>query len=176
MKENQLPPSEVKDSEMKDIEWEPEAMKRRRLLTASFWTLTGLMTAAVTGVGARFLAGDAFASTKTQWVRLMNLDELSAGQMHRVTYTIRVKDAWQNIEQAGTAFVDSQTGGEVVVFDATCTHLSCIVRWKEDVQTFACPCHAGFFDRNGDVLDGPPPSPLRRLATKTEDGALWVEI
>jgi cytochrome b6-f complex iron-sulfur subunit len=50
------------------------------------------------------------------------------------------------------------------VLSLVCTHLGCIVKWHADDQTFACPCHAGTFDKNGRVTGGPPPAPLERLS------------
>jgi cytochrome b6-f complex iron-sulfur subunit len=48
----------------------------------------------------------------------------------------------------------------VRVFSNVCTHLACRVVWNDGQQAFTCPCHAAAFDRDGNVLDGPPPRPL----------------
>ncbi len=45
-------------------------------------------------------------------------------------------------------------------FSATCTHLGCLVKWNGERKEFFCPCHAAVFDENGQVVSGPPPSPL----------------
>jgi Rieske Fe-S protein len=42
---------------------------------------------------------------------------------------------------------------------AVCTHLGCIV--AQGGEGFACPCHGSRFARDGKVLQGPAPSPLR---------------
>lgn len=62
--------------------------------------------------------------------------------------------------------------GELFAYGAICTHLACIAHYK-DVKGCAmdmpdeeihCVCHAGHYDlRTGNVLSGPPPSPLPRL-------------
>jgi cytochrome b6-f complex iron-sulfur subunit len=44
--------------------------------------------------------------------------------------------------------------------DMKCTHLGCMVEWLEDKGVLFCPCHAGYFDYQGKVISGPPPSPL----------------
>lgn len=54
----------------------------------------------------------------------------------------------------------------VTAFSLICTHLGCTVQWRESKQEFFCPCHDGYFDRNGDVLSGPPPMPLEQLQAK----------
>ncbi len=53
--------------------------------------------------------------------------------------------------------------GELVAFDARCTHAGCAVTWQPEAKAFHCPCHGGRYDARGDVIAGPPPSPLRKL-------------
>ncbi len=50
--------------------------------------------------------------------------------------------------------------GEVRAFSAICTHLACIVQYREDYQHIWCACHNGHFDLNGKNIAGPPPLPL----------------
>lgn len=59
-----------------------------------------------------------------------------------------------------------RTSEGVVAYSLICTHMGCIVQWQEGKQQFYCPCHDGRFDRDGDVLSGPPPLPLERLPVK----------
>ena len=55
-----------------------------------------------------------------------------------------------------------------------CTHLGCITRWQEEEGIIACPCHGSKFTRAGDVITGPAPRPLPRLAIWLEKGELVV--
>jgi cytochrome b6-f complex iron-sulfur subunit len=67
-------------------------------------------------------------------------------------------------EYAGASAVAvRKRGGELVVLSAVCTHLGCIVQWRKERQDFLCPCHAGMFTADGEVVSGPPPQPLPRL-------------
>lgn len=50
--------------------------------------------------------------------------------------------------------------GELRAFSAICTHLTCTVIYESDTGTILCPCHNGRFDLSGNVISGPPPSPL----------------
>ena len=50
--------------------------------------------------------------------------------------------------------------GELRAFSAICTHLTCSVIYESDTETLLCPCHNGRFDLSGNVVSGPPPSPL----------------
>ena len=63
-------------------------------------------------------------------------------------------------------------GGDFLAFDLTCTHLGCTVKATE--QGFSCPCHGSRFGRGGDVLKGPAPRALRRLASSGANGIIRV--
>ncbi len=76
--------------------------------------------------------------------------------------------------------------GEILAMSGECTHLTCPVQKREvvklkgdDVAPLACPCHGGRFSRTGEVLEGPPPRPLRRLKIQLpdpddDDGMIWL--
>lgn len=49
---------------------------------------------------------------------------------------------------------------------ATCTHLDCIVQYKEDTKQIWCACHNGIYDLNGRNVSGPPPRPLEEYGVK----------
>jgi Rieske Fe-S protein len=50
--------------------------------------------------------------------------------------------------------------GEFRAFAATCTHLDCIVQYRDDLQHIWCACHNGHYDLQGRNISGPPPRPL----------------
>ncbi len=50
--------------------------------------------------------------------------------------------------------------GKWRAFSARCTHLSCTVRYRQDLGLMWCPCHDGRFDLTGKNVAGPPPRPL----------------
>jgi cytochrome b6-f complex iron-sulfur subunit len=50
--------------------------------------------------------------------------------------------------------------GKWRAFSARCTHLSCTVRYRQDLGMIWCPCHDGRFDLTGKNVSGPPPRPL----------------
>lgn len=57
---------------------------------------------------------------------------------------------------------------QILALSPVCTHLGCIVKWKEKEKEFLCPCHGGRFDVKGAVLGGPPPNPLPSFAAAVE--------
>lgn len=56
--------------------------------------------------------------------------------------------------------------GELRAYSATCTHLGCIVQYRDDLHHIWCACHNGHFDLNGRNIAGPPPAPLEVYAVR----------
>jgi len=56
-------------------------------------------------------------------------------------------------------FVVRLEGGFLGI-SSVCTHLHCIVNWNAMSKRFECPCHGAKFNKEGEVLEGPPPRPL----------------
>lgn len=65
-------------------------------------------------------------------------------------------------------------GGELRAFSAICTHLSCTVQYRDDLDHLWCPCHNGHFDLQGRNIQGPPPEPLEEYAVNVQDGEIVV--
>ena len=63
------------------------------------------------------------------------------------------------------------SAGELRAFAATCTHLSCTVQYRPDLERIWCACHNGHYDLTGRNVEGPPPRPLDRydVALKDDD-------
>ncbi len=55
-----------------------------------------------------------------------------------------------------------------VALSKVCTHLGCLVEYDRGLRKLICPCHAGTFDLDGNVLSGPPPRPLPTIPLKVE--------
>lgn len=51
-------------------------------------------------------------------------------------------------------------GSDFHVVSALCTHLNCVVDWKQDQKQFYCSCHGSVFSKDGVNLSGPAPKPL----------------
>lgn len=163
-------------SESDQGEGDEQAINRRHFLAAGFWAVSGITTLLFGGAGSRFFIGAAFDPEPEQWVKVGEIADLPPGQVHRTNYVVRVFDAWREVEQKGLLYVFSDDGLQYSVLDAACTHLGCNVRWQETETRFVCPCHGGLFSREGQVVSGPPPAPLRRLESKIQNGMLMVLI
>jgi cytochrome b6-f complex iron-sulfur subunit len=64
----------------------------------------------------------------------------------------------------------------LVGLSAVCTHLRCVLRWDGDRRALLCPCHDGAFDVNGNVVSGPPQSPLGRYRVESRLGRIYLHI
>ncbi len=61
-----------------------------------------------------------------------------------------------------------------IAFSRVCTHLGCLVDYNEKKHVFLCPCHAGIFDIEGNVVSGPPPKALNSLPLRIEGGNVII--
>lgn len=64
--------------------------------------------------------------------------------------------------------------GQWRAFSARCTHLSCTVRYRQDLGMLYCPCHDGRFDLTGKNVGGPPPRPLPEHAVVLKGDEVYV--
>jgi Rieske Fe-S protein len=64
--------------------------------------------------------------------------------------------------------------GELRALSATCTHLGCIVQYREDLGHIWCACHNGHFDLNGRNIAGPPPAPLEAYVVRESGDQIVV--
>ncbi len=64
--------------------------------------------------------------------------------------------------------------GEYRAMSATCTHLSCTVQYREDLQHVWCACHNGHYNLNGKNISGPPPRPLELFETQVRGDEIFV--
>lgn len=65
-------------------------------------------------------------------------------------------------------------GGELRASSAICTHLSCTVQYREDLDHIWCSCHNGHFDLRGRNIKGPPPEPLPKFTVNVQDDEIVV--
>ena len=125
--------------------------ERRGLMV---WLVRGflaLWAPAAAGVTASFLKAPSAGERPGEGlVRAGTLSSLAVGDARFVRH--------------GTepVFVVRTSEAQILAVSANCTHMRCVLQWSRDRGVFQCPCHDGAFDRNGNVLSGPPKKPLRQ--------------
>jgi Rieske Fe-S protein len=66
------------------------------------------------------------------------------------------------------------SSGEYRAMSAICTHLSCTVQYRDDMQHVWCACHNGHYDLNGKNIAGPPPRPLELFEAQVRGDEIFV--
>jgi len=64
--------------------------------------------------------------------------------------------------------------GEFKAFSAVCTHLECIVQYRDDTKQIWCACHNGQYNLSGQNIGGPPPRPLEEFKVNTRGDEVVV--
>ncbi|HVT26974.1 MAG TPA: ubiquinol-cytochrome c reductase iron-sulfur subunit [Lacipirellulaceae bacterium] len=117
----------------------------------------------------RTTAGD--NSDPEKFVRICPLDSLPADDTPReFAVSEDVADAWTHsaAQRIGAVFLTRSVKDPnlVVAFTATCPHLGCSVDFDAAKNEFKCPCHASWFDKNGQRISGPSRRGLDPLPVK----------
>ena len=140
-----------------------------------------LVLAAVLGfVGLGYLGAiiGYLVPRKGEGSRLQNLGPLSQMAFTAGVAGPFVYDATGRGDAQGLYVVQSATDPARVdrVLEQTCTHLGCPVAWTASGSggAFNCPCHGSVFNKQGQRIAGPAPSPLHQHDFQVKNGALWV--
>ncbi len=117
---------------------------------------------------------------------LCRLDEVPPDDIlvRVVSFQMRRGPAVEDVARVVFVTRDPAEPGRILALSGECTHLTCPVQKREvekaapgDEAPLRCPCHGGRFSRTGEVLGGPPPRPLRRLAHEPPAdgrGMIWL--
>ncbi len=121
----------------------------------------GAAFAGITAMGIRFITPRKRDFTRR--IFTMHLEELPLNSSRKI------------MDLRGKDLVLVRTGKhEVKAMSTVCTHLGCTVHWEEEKQDFYCPCHGGRFDKDGNVIAGPPPAPLQTYRTEIQDDNIFI--
>jgi Rieske Fe-S protein len=147
---------------------------RRHFLSS---VTSGILTV-IGGILAVLGGGAVISSTvrrQEDWLAASALHDLPDNEPTAVMLSVMRLDGYREALERRTIFLVKTSESEVAAFDATCTHLGCHVAWDAREQVFRCPCHGGVFDRTGAVMDGPPPEPLMKIATRVDGDRVMVQ-
>jgi succinate dehydrogenase / fumarate reductase iron-sulfur subunit len=134
------------------------------------------VAAALGGIAAVTTIGGPSSATPTErWFPLVKLSDLPVGQVTSVLMKYDVKSGIYT-QPASTTVLISRLGDEIVCYKSACPHLGCTVRWDGASDQYRCACHGGTFDRNANVVAGPPPRPLDKYQHKVEGDQLFVLV
>ena len=147
---------------------------RRNFLARIVLAVNGILIGALAGISNVYLFWGG-GGREERWTYVARLSGLQVGRPRRVEYQDVVPDAWATIRRRFSVWLVRDAEDNVTAFDTNCTHLECPYDWDAKGQMFFCPCHGGVFDVDGEVVAGPPPRPLDRLAVRIdESGAIEI--
>lgn len=84
-------------------------------------------------------------------------------EKNKISLVIALDELTQKITKKGTVFI-IKNNDAMVVFDAHCTHMGCVLNFSESENAFVCPCHSSKFSLDGTVLKGPAQKKLDTLS------------
>lgn len=152
-------------------------INRRGFVKMALASIGTIITAIISLPAIAYLISPATkAQAQDAWIPLGPLEKFPPGKPTLVNFTRTTVNGWDKTANSYGAFVMRYTSNDLKVYSNLCTHLSCRVNWKDDLQEYVCPCHDGHFDNQGKVLSGPPPRPLDEYETKVEDGILSIHF
>jgi menaquinol-cytochrome c reductase iron-sulfur subunit len=147
-------------------------ISRRDFIKATTAIIGGFITVAVGIPAVAYLIDPARKSGgKESWVPIGKLEGIPVGTPTPFSFTVTKVNGWERTSTTYGGYVlrSSKDPQDILVLSSRCTHLGCRVNWKEDSQTYQCPCHDARFSKLGAVLGGPPPRPLDRFAVFNVD-------
>ncbi len=149
----------------------------RRDFAKTVTAFLGSVIAATVGIPAiGYLISPALTTTKSDaWIPLGPTANYPEGVPTLFSFTRTKVNGWEKAVNSYSVYVYHK-GSDFKVLSTRCTHLSCRVTWKPDLNLYICPCHDGRFDVDGNVKAGPPPKPLETYETKIEDGKLSIHF
>jgi menaquinol-cytochrome c reductase iron-sulfur subunit len=114
------------------------------------------------------------ARSEQIWHPVGDVDNFGIDETVRVEFVDPDPVPWAGPAARNAAWLRRTSEEEFTAFSVYCTHVGCPVSWREGASLFICPCHGGVFDREGDVVAGPPETPLVRLDVRLREGQVEV--
>jgi menaquinol-cytochrome c reductase iron-sulfur subunit len=154
---------------------QPAQTSRRGFLGFLTWAIGGLVSLGFGVPALAYLLGPALETTKEEtWLPLGAASKVPLDTPTLFKVTVKRQAGWIVSEEQIAAFVLTEDGRDFIAMSNICTHLGCRVRWIAEREQFLSPCHNGVFDKQGNVVSGPPPRPLDRYPVKVENGQILI--
>lgn len=151
-------------------------LDRRQFMGIATWAIGAIVAALYSVPAIAYLIGPALRRDEEEdWLFLGTTSRVELDTPTLFKTTVEREAGWIVNQEELTAYVLTEDGRNYVAMSNICTHLGCRVRWIEDQQQFFCPCHNGVFDKDGEVLEGPPPRPLDRFEVNVEGEEILIK-
>jgi Rieske Fe-S protein len=155
---------------------EETQLDRRNFLKSATIAIFGFISAVLALPAVVYVIGPALSKTSNEaWLALGSVSKVKIGEPTLFKSQIQIKTGWIVDQNDISVYVYTQNGRDYLALSNICTHLGCRVRWIADQEKFFCPCHNGVFDKQGNVVSGPPPKPLNRYTVKVENDQIYIK-
>ncbi len=114
------------------------------------------------------------ARSEQIWHVVGEVDDFPVDETVKVEFVDIEAVPWSGPAARNAAWLRRTDEESFIAFSVYCTHVGCPVSWRAGASLFICPCHGGVFDREGEVVAGPPQSPLVRLDVRVQDGDVQI--
>jgi menaquinol-cytochrome c reductase iron-sulfur subunit len=152
-----------------------EKISRKDFLSIASVAIGGVIGAAIGIPAVSYVLSPALKDEEAiDLIPLGSASKVEIGLPTLFKAKIQHKAGWIDNEQEVSFYVYTENNRDYIAISNVCTHLGCRVRWVEDDETFACPCHNASFSKEGEVISGPPPRALDRFQVVVENGQLFV--
>lgn len=148
---------------------------RRTFIVRVIQAVHGAMGATLAVIVGRALGGPTVQAGGDRWLPAAELSRLEDGRPTTVTLRVVRRDGMTDVVDRRVVYL-LRRGDVVRALDSTCTHLGCRTAYNAASACIECPCHGGVFNTEGDVIGGPPPSPLKELATRRDGTRVLVQV
>ncbi|MFQ5709406.1 MAG: ubiquinol-cytochrome c reductase iron-sulfur subunit [bacterium] len=154
-----------------------DEVPRRTFLKIAIGLLNALVAFVLAIPGLGYLLTPVFRKDAERWVPIGPVAKFKPGQPRKAIFSYTTESGYTIREKKRFVWVNTgPTADDMAVYSAVCTHMGCNVAWHSNVNLFLCPCHGGMYDIDGEVVAGPPPAPLQKLAVKLENGQILVRL
>ena len=155
---------------------EPQDASRRSFLSGATCLVGAGVALSLGGILGVSAVQPTLAERPKQWVSAGLLETFAVGSISAVMLNYTRAQAFHKEKVNAPVLVRRDTEKDFIFFSSACPHLGCAVSWYAPTKRFKCACHGGAFDADGNVVAGPPPSPLARLPWKIENSEVLVEV
>jgi len=155
---------------------EKTQLTRRDFMSMTFWGIAGFISLGLGIPAIVYIIGPARKRTENQdWIRIGPVSKVELNTPTLFKTTIKQQTGWIVNEQEISVYILTENGRDYIAMSNICTHLGCRVRWVTEQDRFFCPCHNAVFDKEGEVVSGPPPRPMDRYEVKIEDDQIYIK-
>lgn len=149
----------------------PDRSRRAFVLLLPLAAIGGIFATVATA--AFRLLRPVVSASSGKWIDVVQVAELSGNKPVMRKIVAEEVAGWAKSLAEHSVYI--LPGKNNQVLSAVCPHEGCEVSWRDDENTFSCPCHDSNFTADGRPINGPARRGLHPLPSRVEEGKLQVQ-